>query len=426
MLEPNEARLKHWLDVLSSPEVGGTRGGGVSRPALSPEDRAVRDQLSSIVSELGLELRVDDGGNMYARRDADNPRLAPVVIGSHLDTVVPGGRFDGILGVAIALETIALLNDADIRTARPLEVVNWMGEEGARFPPAMLGSGLVTGVWDAEYLHGRQDADGVRVGDALAQIGYLGSADHRLHRFHAALEVHIEQGTQLDATGNDVGIVPTIDPVRWCEVQVTGTGGHAGGPGPSGRKEALVAASRMIVAARDTAVATGRFKTTVGRIDAEPGATNVIPHAVRFALDVRSGSDERLDEVISELTEAFERIAGEEGVEVTVTGSWSMRSTPFDGHLQELLRQLARERGVAWMDTPGRIGHDSLHLAAIGPTAMLFTRTSDGVSHAESEHAPWSAVLATAGVFANATLALANEPGPDHDPRDSADLRSIS
>ncbi len=428
-LEPNESRLQRWLGLLSSPEVGGTAGGGVSRPALSPEDRAVRDLLAGIATDLGLDLRIDDGGNMYARRDAERPELEPVVIGSHLDTVVPGGRFDGILGVAIALETVALLNDAGIRTIRPIEVVNWMGEEGARFPPAMLGSGLVTGAWDAEYLHGRADSDGVRVGDALTGIGYLGEAANRLGGFHAALEVHIEQGTQLDATGHDVGIVPVIDPVRWCEVEVVGTGGHAGGPGPSGRKEAVVAASRMVVAARDAAIRVGDFKTTVGRIDAEPGSNNVIPHVVRFALDVRSGTDAQLDRIVSELTAAFERIAREEGVAVTVAGTWAMHSTPFDARIQELLRGIAEERGVAWLSTPGRIGHDSLHLAAMGPTAMLFTRTTDGVSHAESEHAPWPAILATAGVFANAVLALADEPAADRDSRPSRretpDLRSV-
>lgn len=410
MLEPDQERLQGWLDLFSSPDVGGTPGGGVSRPALSEYDRAARDRFAEVADELGLTLRVDDAGNMYARREGADPLLLPVVIGSHLDTVVPGGCFDGIMGVALALETVALMNDASIETRRPIEVVNWMGEEGARFPPAMLGSGLASGAWDAEYLHDRVDAEGMRVGDALEAIGYLGDSSNRLTAFYAALEAHIEQGVQLDGTANDVGIVPAIEPVRWCVVEVRGVGGHAGGPGPEGRHEALVAASRMIVGARDSSLETGSFMTTVGRIEAEPGSRNVIPHVARFDLDVRGRNDEELDGAVDELVLLFERIADEEGVSVEFERRWAMNTFPFDARIQELLRSIAEARGAAWMHTRGRIGHDSVHLAAMGPTAMLFTRTTDGVSHAESEHAPWPAILATAGIFANATLVLANEP----------------
>jgi N-carbamoyl-L-amino-acid hydrolase len=284
-----------------------------------------------------------------------------------------------------------------------------MGEEGARFPPAMLGSGLASGAWDAGYLHERVDPEGVRVGDALEAIGYLGDASNRLTDFHAALEAHIEQGVQLDDTANDVGIVPAIEPVRWCVVEVRGIGGHAGGPGPEGRREALVAAARMIVEAKDSSLTAGDFMTTVGRIEIEPGSRNVIPHLVRFDLDVRGRTDEKLDGVLDELSSLFERIADEEGVVVEMERRWSMNTFPFDERIQELLRAIAEERDAAWMYTRGRIGHDSVHLAAMGPTAMLFTRTTDGVSHAESEHAPWEAIVATAGIFVNAAHVLANE-----------------
>jgi N-carbamoyl-L-amino-acid hydrolase len=395
--------------MFSSPDAGGTDGGGVSRPALSEYDRVARDRFAEVAVRLGLALRVDDAGNMYARREGLDPSLKPVIIGSHLDTVVPGGCFDGIMGVALALETVALLNDASLETLRPIEVVNWMGEEGARFPPAMLGSGLASGAWDAGYLHERVDPEGVRVGDALEAIGYLGDASNRLTDFHAALEAHIEQGVQLDDTANDVGIVPAIEPVRWCVVEVRGIGGHAGGPGPEGRREALVAAARMIVEAKDSSLTAGDFMTTVGRIEIEPGSRNVIPHLVRFDLDVRGRTDEKLDGVLDELSSLFERIADEEGVVVEMERRWSMNTFPFDERIQELLRAIAEERDAAWMYTRGRIGHDSVHLAAMGPTAMLFTRTTDGVSHAESEHAPWEAIVATAGIFVNAAHVLANE-----------------
>lgn len=407
-LHPDPARLQGWLDALSAPEVGGTGAGGVSRPAASAADGAVRDRFAGICRDLGLEVSVDDGGNMYGLRQGSDPAALPVVIGSHLDTVVPGGRFDGILGVAAALETVAVLNDAGAVTRRPLIVVDWMGEEGARFPPAMLGSGLVTGVWDAEYLHSRTDAEGRRLGDELAAIGYLGSPEHRLGDFFASLEIHIEQGTQLEEADAEVGIVPFIEPVRWCTVRVRGRGGHAGGPGPKGRREAIVAASRMVVAARNAAVDAGDFKTTVGRIDAEPGSNNVIPHQVSFALDVRSADDDGLDAKLAELDGLFRSIAEEEGVEVEIDRDWSMRSAPFDPAIRDLLAAIATRRRVAWKETRGHIGHDSLYLAAKGPAAMLFTRTRAGVSHSEAEFAPWSSILATVAVFAEAAQRLAD------------------
>jgi len=406
-------RLQGWLDRLSSADVGGTEAGGVSRPAASAADGAARDRFAGFCRDLGLTVRVDDGGSMYAVREGTDADALPVVIGSHLDTVVPGGRFDGILGIASALETVAMLNDAGIRTRRPIVVVNWTGEEGARFPPAMLGSGLVTGVWDADYVHSRTDAEGNTLGDELAAIGYLGTAEHRLGDFFASLEVHIEQGTQLEEADADVGIVPAIEPVRWCTVRVNGRGGHAGGPGPLGRTEALVAAARMVVAARDDAVAAGDFKTTVGRIGVEPGSNNVIPHVATFALDVRSADDERVDARVAHLAGRFAEIADEEGVEVVVEQNWAMTSAPFDARIRGLLSAVATAQGVSWRETRGHIGHDSLYLAAKGPTAMLFTRTQGGVSHAESEFAPWSSIVATVGVFAEAARRLADADGLD-------------
>jgi N-carbamoyl-L-amino-acid hydrolase len=407
-LEPDPARLASILGAFSSGDVGGTPRGGVSRPAASDADKAVRDRFASISQDLDLTVRVDDAGNMYARREGTQADALPLVIGSHLDTVVPGGRFDGILGVAIALETVGLLNDAAIETLRPIEVVNWTGEEGARFPPAMLGSGVVTGAWDADYAHSRKDAAGFALGDELSRIGYLGSRSNRLGSFFASLEAHIEQGTTLEQAEADVGIVSVIEPVRWCTVRVEGRGGHAGSPGPEGRAEAIVAACRMITAARDAARDGGGFRTTVGKMAVEPGATNVIPHLVTFDLDLRSTDDESVERHLSNLSALFEEVAADEGVEVQLELFWAMRSGLFDERLQNVLRRVAEERRVLWIATVGRIGHDSLHLAGMGPTAMLFTRTREGLSHCEEESAPWDSIVATADVFANATLALAN------------------
>jgi beta-ureidopropionase / N-carbamoyl-L-amino-acid hydrolase len=407
-LQPVLSRLQSTLDAFASEEVGGTPRGGVSRPAASDQDKAARDLFAVTARDLGLRVRVDDVGNMYARRPGTSAEALPVVIGSHLDTVVPGGRFDGILGVTVALETIAVLNDAELQTTRPIEVVNWTGEEGARFPPAMIGSGVATGVWDGDYARSRTDAAGLTLGGELERIGYLGKATNRLGAFFASLEAHIEQGTQLEEADADVGIVPVIEPVRWFRVQVAGVGGHAGGPGPTGRKEAMVAASRMIVAARDSSIAATDFKTTVGTLAVEPGSNNVIPHAVTFNLDIRAADDALLDARLAGLRSVFGSIAAEEGVQVGIDLAWAMPGTSFDENIRARLQRSAQARGVRWALTRGAIGHDSLYLAAMGPAAMLFTRTDRGLSHCEEESAPWDAVLATAGVFADTTLALAN------------------
>lgn len=406
--QPVLARIQSTLNAFTSENVGGTPRGGVSRPAASDQDKAARDLFAAIARDLGLTVRVDDIGNMYARRPGLRADALPVVIGSHLDTVVPGGRFDGILGVTLALETIAVLNDEGLQTMRPIEVVNWTGEEGARFPPAMIGSGVVTGVWDGEYARSRVDAKGFTLGDELERIGYLGESDNRLSAFFASLEAHIEQGTQLEEADADVGIVPVIEPVRWFKVRVSGAGGHAGGPGPAGRREAMVAASRMVVAARDSSLKEMDYKTTVGTCAVEPGSNNVIPHTVTFNLDIRAADDHLLDTRFAGLKAVFESIAAEEGVQVDIDLTWGMPAASFDENIRTCLQLAAEARGARWAITRGHIGHDSLYLSAVGPAAMLFVRTDRGLSHCEEESAPFNAVLSAAGIFADAAFALAN------------------
>ena len=407
-LQPDSARLQATLDRFSSAEVGGTEAGGVSRPAASDFDKLARDGFRESAENLGLAVRVDDIGNMYARRSGTDDDALPVVIGSHLDTVVPGGRFDGILGVSVALETIGLFNDSKLTTRRPIEVVNWTGEEGARFAPAMIGSGVVTGVYDIRFALALTDSDGLTLGSELERIGYAGASTHRLKEFFAALELHVEQGTVLEQADLELGIVSVIEPVRWCTIAVSGPGGHAGGPGPACRQDAMIAAARMMVEARDLSLDAGTFKTTIGKIAAQPGSNNVIPHVVTFNLDVRSGDDAQLDDYVAALEKLFARIAGDEGVTVDFDAYWSMRSAPFDPRIRSLIAAAADRRGVGWTELRGKIGHDSLHLAQRGPTAMIFTPTRLGRSHCEDEFSPWGAVIAAAGIYADVAYSLAN------------------
>jgi beta-ureidopropionase / N-carbamoyl-L-amino-acid hydrolase len=228
---PDLARMQRRLAALSAPEVGGTANGGVDRPALSDADKAARDLLRDLMEQIGLAVRVDDLESIYGRREGLDSGAAPVLVGSHLNTVSPGGLFDGILGVVAALEVVSLLEEAGVRTRRPVDVANWTAEEGARFAPAMLASGAVAGVHHAEFVYSRSDAAGLTFGAELERIGYRGGPEHRPQQIHASLEVHIEQGTVLEDSGDAVGIVEGIAPVRWHQVTVRGGGEHAGGPG---------------------------------------------------------------------------------------------------------------------------------------------------------------------------------------------------
>jgi beta-ureidopropionase / N-carbamoyl-L-amino-acid hydrolase len=405
---PDRARMQHRLAALSAPEVGGTANDGVDRPALSDADKAARDLLWALMEELGLAVRVDDLGSMYGRRGGRDSGAAPVLVGSHLDTVSPGGRFDGILGVVAALEVVSLLEEAGAPTRRPVEVVNWTAEEGARFAPAMLASGAVAGVHNRDFVYARADAVGRTFGEELERIGYRGGQEHRPQKIHASLEVHIEQGTVLEDNGDSVGVVEGIAPVRWHQVTVRGRGEHAGGPGLRHRRDAGVAAARMMVEARDLALAADDFKTTVGSITAQPGSTNVVPHTVRFSLDVRAATDERLDDAVRLVTEAFAGIATHEGVEVVVDETWRLPPTEFDPDLRDLIEATAARLGHRSRRLLGGIGHDSMYLAQITRAALIFTPTVGGLSHCEQEDSPWQDITKAVEVLAHVTAETAS------------------
>lgn len=400
--------MQDTLGRLSSPDVGGTPGGGVSRPALSEADREVRRLFREMMETVGLETRYDDLGCMYGRRDGTDPDLAPVLVGSHLDTVVPGGRFDGILGVTAALEAVYVLNENDVVTRHPVEIVNWTAEEGARFSPAMLASSVIAGVNDAEFAYNCVDEEGRRFGDELERIGYKGDPSNRSKAIHASLEMHIEQGTKLEKAGVPVGIVSGIDPVRWYDVTVRGRGEHAGGPGPEGRRDAMRAAARMIIAARDLSLGAG-FKSTVGIVRTHPGSTNVVPAEVTFTLDLRAASDQDLDSAYAAVIDRYGHIADDEGVEVTSQSTFELGLTELDPSVRRTLLEAADRQGHQTVEIRGGIGHDSMHIARITRAGMVFTPTVAGLSHCEEEDSPWDAIEAATEVLVAALVDLANE-----------------
>ena len=401
-------RMQRRLEALTTPELGGTPAGGMSRLALSDADRAARDLFVGWLRELELAVRVDDFGNIFGRRAGADPDAAPVLVGSHLDTVPGGGRFDGILGVVAALEVASALEDAGATTRRPVEVVDYTNEEGARFTPAMLASGGLTGVFSRDYVYSRADREGRTFGDELARIGYRGEEGARPGEIAASLELHIEQGPVLEAGGESVGVVEGVVGIGWYWVTVRGQSAHAGPTPMAMRRDAMVAAARMIAAARDLARQRGDVNATTGVLTPEPGVINVIPPTVTFSLDLRAREDAAHDAALAAARERFAAIAAEEGVAVEVAEHWRVPPTPFDAAIKDRAEALCRERSYSVRRLWAGAGHDSQYLARVAPTAMLFVPTIGGLSHCETEDAPWPDIAKATDVLLTLATELAN------------------
>lgn len=408
-MQINLERMQRRLAALTTPALGGTPAGGMTRLALTDTDREARDLFIAWLREERLEPRVDDFGNIYGRRAGAEPALPPVLVGSHLDTVPGGGRFDGIVGVVAALEVASALNEAGTQTRHPLDIVNWTNEEGARFTPAMLASGAVTGVFARKWVYARTDRHGLTFGDELARIGYLGEEAARPSAIAASLELHIEQGPILEAGGESVGIVEGVVGIRWCTVTVRGQSAHAGPTPMAVRRDAMVAAARMIVAARDLARARGDINATVGNLIPEPGVINVIPPTVTFNLDLRGRVEATLEAVVAkDLRSRFDAIAREEGIAYELIVDWSVPPTPFASVIKDRAEALCRERGYSARRLWAGAGHDSQYLARVTQAAMIFTPTIGGLSHCETEDAPWPDIVKATDIMLALAVELAN------------------
>ncbi|MGI8475831.1 MAG: allantoate amidohydrolase [Thermomicrobiales bacterium] len=401
----NGERLNGRLRELA--EIGATAAGGVTRLALSDEDRAGRDRLRGWMAAAGLRVAVDDLGNMVGHRpgEVDAP---PVLLGSHIDSVVRGGRYDGALGVLAALEVVETLNDAGVTTRLPLAVVNWTNEEGVRFEPAMICAGAVSGRFSREYVHDRTDRAGLRFGDELRRIGHLGEEANRPLPASAYLELHIEQGPVLEAAGAAVGVVGGIVGITWSEVVLEGQSDHAG-PSPMGsRRDALAAAARVITGVERL----GRERdeiavATVGRIQAEPNVIKTIPGRVTIGVDFRHPRPEVLEAQVAALEALVARVSAETGVQGTVRRFWTSEPTPFARPAIDAIAAAAAELGLPRHDLWSGAGHDAKYLADVCPAGMIFIRSQGGLSHCEQEFSTPADIEAGANVLLGAALALA-------------------
>jgi len=398
-----------WASIMEMAKIAATAKGGNCRLALSDDDKKGRDLFVSWCEAAGMTCTVDMMGNIFARRPGSDPDAKPVSTGSHLDTQPTGGKFDGVYGVLAGLEIVRTLNDAGIETAAPLEVICWTNEEGARFAPAMIGSGVFAGEFDLGYAHGQKDADGKTVGEELARIGYLGEEMPGGHELGYHFEAHIEQGPILEAERKPVGVVTGVQGIRWYDVVVTGAEAHAGPTPMDMRKDALVAAADLIVKLDANARALAPHGRTTVKIDhCQPQHTrNTIAGEVRLTVDIRHPETAGFDKLDHGLRSASQLIMAERNVAIAVDEIWVSPPIAFDGACVEAVRGAARLMGYDHMDIVSGAGHDAVYVSRVAPTAMVFVPCEGGISHNEIENAAQGDLEAGCNVLLHAMLARA-------------------
>ena len=404
-LRTDGARL--WQSLMDLARIGGTPKGGVCRIALTDLDRQGRDLFTQWAREAGCSIRVDAIGNIFARRAGADDSLPPVMTGSHIDTQPTGGKFDGNYGVMAGLEVVRTLNDSGVRTRAPIEVAVWTNEEGSRFVPVMMGSGVFAGAFTLEHALAQRDAQGVSVAEALSAIGYAGQAGPA-PAVGAYFEAHIEQGPVLENHDRVIGVVQAALGQRWYDVTVQGMEAHAGPTPMELRRDALLAASQLV--AEVNRIAMDRLphaRGTVGSLEVHPNSRNVIPGRVKLSVDLRAPDDTQLLDMDAALRAACARIAAERGLSIDVEQVVYFPPQPFTPHLVEAVRANAADLGYSTMDVVSGAGHDAVYVARVAPAAMIFVPCADGISHNEIEDAEPAHLEAGCNVLLRAMLASA-------------------
>jgi N-carbamoyl-L-amino-acid hydrolase len=384
----------------------------VRRLALTDLDRQARDLFIRWCKDAGCTVAVDGIGNIFARRPGKDDRLPPIITGSHIDTQPSGGKFDGNYGVMAGLEILRTLNDHRVQTQAPVEVAVWTNEEGSRFTPVMMGSGVFVGAFPLEATLQRPDLDGITVGEALKKIGYAGAQRIGGRPIGAYIEAHIEQGPVLEDTNKVIGVVTGALGLRWYDVVVTGQDAHAGPTPMRLRKDAMVTASKMVAEVNALAQ---RYQPdgrgTVGFMQVKPNSRNVIPGEVRFSVDLRHARDHQLDKIEGEMRAAFEQIARAHNVDVSVERVANYPACNFDAGCVSTVRNAAATLGLSQMDIVSGAGHDAIYMARVTPTSMIFVPCEGGISHNEIENAKPEDLAAGCNVLLNAILDRARVAG---------------
>ncbi|MFC7735603.1 Zn-dependent hydrolase [Roseomonas sp. GCM10028921] len=404
------ARL--WDTLMEMAAIGATAKGGVKRLTLTEVDRAGRDQFALWCHQAGLTVRVDEMGNMFARRPGRDPARPPVLLGSHLDSQPTGGKFDGALGVIAGLEVMRTLRDLNIETEAPIELVNWTDEEGSRFGHSLMGSGVWSGVYDRDATYALRDLEGVSVLNALEGIGYRGEAPASPFEADSYFELHIEQGPILEREGKRIGIVTGGQAQVWYEAVLTGQDAHAGTTPPSARRDALVGAARIIALVDELMRARGEEgRGTVGRLQVFPNSCNVVPGEVRFSVEFRHPLGEEIETLADAFPAHARAIAEEAGLGFDLRELFRIPAQPFDPGLVGLVRDAAARLGLPARKIISGAGHDAIYVARRVPAAMIFTPCKDGLSHNEAESILPEEARDGCQVLFEAVLARASRPG---------------
>ncbi|MEL0020014.1 MAG: Zn-dependent hydrolase [Rickettsiales bacterium] len=398
-----------WSTLERSAEIGVGKAGGLRRVALSDDDKVMRDQFVEWCRSCGCTVTVDAAGNIFARRAGRENDLPPVVVGSHLDTQAAGGRFDGILGVLSGLEILRTLEDNGITTRRPIEVVNWTNEEGARFAPPMAASCVFAGIQPIEWLHDLRDDDGIRFGDELARISYLGDVPVGGRDLDSYFELHIEQDDLMEKEGKSVGVVTGGYMSHALTCVFRGECAHTGPTEMKKRRNAMIGASYFLAAVNDI----GWEYEPVGRTSASrmiiwPNKFGILPEYAEVTVDMRHLERDLTNEMVAKTRVALEEAARKANVDVEITAEWTFGDEVFDPDCAQLVRDAAAARGVSRMDIKSIAGHDAYYISRIAPTALVFSPCVDGITHNEAEDIRREPTVEAVNVFFDAVVARAD------------------
>ena len=402
----NEDRL--WDSIMEMASCGALPNGGCCRLALSEEDRQGRDLFVKWVKEAGCLVSIDEVGNIFARRDGRDSGMPAVATGSHLDTQPHGGKFDGVYGVLAGLEVIRALNDHNIETRRPVEVVVWTNEEAARFSPPLTGSQVFAGKLSAEDAHRARTNDGSTMIDDLVNIGYHGTEPSGSRKFASFVEAHIEQGPVLENEAKTIGIVDCVQGAFAAEVCLTGEDGHAGTVPLNARRDACLGAAEMIVFLNRLAIETDDLvKMTVGSLEVSPNSMSTIPGRTSFTVDCRHPDSVMLGSLLENVEAGLAQIARRRTLGFDFRLLLSMHPVRFDENVLSIIEDTTINLGYPYTRMLSGAGHDAMNIAGLAPTAMIFVPCEKGISHSEAEFASPSDVAAGANVLLHVVSQLA-------------------
>ncbi len=399
------ARL--WQSLMDMAQIGATASGGCNRQTLTDEDRRGRDLFCGWCDEAGCDVRIDEMGNIFARRHGRNSSRDVILIGSHLDTQPTGGKFDGVYGVLSGLEILRTLNAFDIETEGPVEIVVWTNEEGTRFTPAMNGSGVWAGVIDKAEAYTQRSAQGSTFQEELQRIGYLGDHPARPFPVRAAFEAHIEQGPILEAGGHQIGVVTGVQGMRWYDFIVDGTPCHAGTTPMSMRRDPVRSVARVMSQfLEDVNSSEDDARITFGVLHSEPASRNTVPQRVSVSVDLRHPNILKLDELETQLRQLIEAQCKDHGTTGSLNCIWDSPAVTFDPLCVDAVRKASRHLDYEYSDIVSGAGHDSVYISRVAPTSMIFVPCAGGLSHNEAESATSADLEAGCNVLLHAVLEM--------------------